>query len=291
MAVTAQAVKELRDKTGAGMMDCKKALAEADGDLDKAIEKLRERGLAKAVKRAGRDTTEGAIAIALAGNMAGMVELACETDFVAKTPDYVELAESLAQTVAADSGIASADELLDATQDGEKVRDLIAAAVGKMGENIVAKRVARVDIGASGLCGGYVHAGGKLGVVVGIATGGSGDAAEGLAKDVAMHVAAHDPSPLSIDRSGVPSGAIEQERELFRRQAEQDGKPEKVIDKIVEGRINKYYGEVCLLEQGFVKDPDKKVGDLLTEAAAALGGGEVSVTDFVRFKLGEASSS
>ncbi len=291
MAISAKAVKELREKTGAGMMDCKKALSEADGDLDKAVEKLRERGLAKAVKRAGRETSEGAIAIAIDGARAGIVELGCETDFVAKTPDFQGLAESLAQTVCAEPGIGTPEELLDASQDGEKVSEVISAAVAKMGENIVPKRVGRLEVPGSGLAGGYVHAGGKLGVVVGLATGATGDAAEAFLKDLAMHVAAHDPSPLSVDRDGVPSDAIDRERELFRRQAEQEGKPEKVIEKIVDGRVNKYYSEVCLLEQAFVKDPDKKIKDLLAEAAAVLGGGEVKITEFVRFKLGEAAGS
>jgi elongation factor Ts len=168
---------------------------------------------------------------------------------------------------------------------------MVAGAVATMGENIVPKRVARLEVSGAGLTGGYVHAGGKLGVIVGLRSGATGGAAENLAKDIAMHVAAHDPSPLAVDRDGVPSEAIENERELFKRQAEQEGKPEKVIEKIVEGRVKKYYSEVCLLEQGFVKDPDKKISDLLKEAAVALEASDLAITDFVRFRLGEAASS
>jgi len=288
--ITAQAVKALRESTGAGMMDCKKALAEADGDLERAVEVLRERGLAKAGKRAGRETSEGAIALALESTVGGLVELGCETDFVAKTPDFQALAESLARVLAEDSSIDSPAALLDAHLEGRKVSEQIAETVGKVGENIVPKRVARLEVDGAGRVGGYVHAGGKLGVLVGLRTDAAGDAADALAKDVAMHVAAADPSPVAVDRDGVSPELIQKEREILKRQAEQEGKPEKVVEKIVEGRIRKYYAEVCLLEQAFVKDPDQTVGALLEKAAEQLGA-PISVTGFVRFRLGEASES
>jgi elongation factor Ts len=285
-AISAAAVKGLRDKTGAGMMDCKKALAEADGNEEKAVELLRERGLAKAVKREGRETTEGAIGIAVGGAAGGMVELGCETDFVAKTDDFQSLATSLSKAVAADPGLDSPDALLGAELGTEKVEETIKAAISKLGENIVLKRVARLE---GSLVGGYVHAGGKLGVL--LALGGvSGDTGEVLAKDLAMHVAAADPSPVSVGRDGVPSDIVDKERELFRRQAEQDGKPAQVIDKIVEGKVNKYYKEIVLLEQPFVKDPDRTVKALLADVAKEAGA-EVSVVGFQRFKLGENSPS
>lgn len=287
--ITAQAVKALRDRTGAGMMECKKALQEAGGEAEKAVEVLRERGLAKAVKRAGRATSEGTIAIALEDRAAGIVELGCETDFVAKTPDFQALAVSLAKRLASDPGVDGHEVLLDASVEGEKVSEKISAAIGAMGENIQIGRCARIDVEGSGRVGGYVHAGGKLGVVVGLATEASGEALDVLAKDLAMHVAAADPSPVSVDRQGVPQELVEKERELFRRQAEQEGKPAKVIEKIVEGRIKKYYSEVCLLEQSFVKDPDKTVKQLLEEVATRLES-PVGVTSFVRFKLGEVAS-
>ena len=287
--ITAAAVKALRERTGAGMMDCKGALKEADGDVARAIEVLRERGLAKAIKRSGRETSEGAVAIAIHSGSGAIVELGCETDFVAKTPDFQSLAASLAEAAAADVAIDSAEALLAAELDGSKVSERVAAAVSKMGENIVLKRVARLAAPSGGVAGGYVHAGGKLGVLVSLATTATGDRVSALARDIAMHVAAADPSPVSVDRDGVPEDLVAKERELFRRQAEADGKPEKVIEKIVEGRVRKFYSEICLVEQSFVKDPDQTVGKLI-EAAASAVGAEVSVNAFERFKLGEAAA-
>jgi len=287
--ITAKAVKALRDRTGAGMMECKKALGEADGDADKAIEVLRERGMAKAVKRSGRATSEGTVAISLGDRVAGIVELGCETDFVAKTADFQALAASLAKSLVDDAGIDGREVLLDATVEGEKVSEKISAAIGKVGENILLNRCERIAVEGSGKVGGYVHAGGKLGVLVGLATEASGEALDVLAKDLAMHVAAADPSPVAVDRDGVSQELIEREKNLFRRQAEQEGKPDKVIEKIVEGRIKKYYGEVCLLEQSFVKDPDKSLKQLLEEVGGQLAS-PVAISSFVRFKLGESAS-
>ncbi len=276
--ISAKAVKALREQTGAGMMDCKRALAEADGDVEKAILVLRESGLAKAGKREGRATSEGVIAISLAGAVGGMVELGCETDFVARTDDFQVLAASLAGAVASDASITTPAPLLEASIGGRKVADSISEAVAKLGENVVVKRVARIEA-SGGLVGGYVHAGGKLGVLVGIA--GDGEGREAVAKDVAMHVAAADPSPVAVTRGGVSSVLLDKEREIYHNQAVKDGKPEKVIDRIVEGRLNKYVAEICLVEQPFVKDPDRSVGDLLK------AGGDLSVTEFSRFKLGQ----
>jgi len=284
--ISAKDVKALRERTGAGMMDCKKVLTEAEGDLDRAIELLRERGLAKAAKREGRATTEGAVAIALEGGVGGIVELGCETDFVAKTPDFQGLASEIAAAVAADPSLDSVEAVLDAKVGGQKLADRIAEAVAKLGENVQLKRVARVAVEGAGLAGGYVHAGGRLGVVVGVATEGSGEAVETLAKDLAMHVAAADPAPVAIDREGVPADLVEKERALYRRQAEQEGKPEKILDRIVDGKIGKFFADVCLLEQSFVKDPDQTVAKLLEEAAGRIGS-DVRVTGFVRFRLGE----
>lgn len=288
--ISAAAVKTLRDQTGAGMMDCKRALSDAGGDLQKAGELLRERGLAKAVKREGRATSEGAIAVATSGAAGGVVELACETDFVAKTDDFQALARALAEAVAADPRLDGVEALSGASIGGEPVKEKIAAAIGKMGENIVLRRAAHLTVGGAGATAGYVHAGGKLGVLVALGSNVDAGKLAGLGRDVAMHVAAADPSPVAIDRSGVPAELVEKERAIFRAQAEQSGKPAAVLDKIVEGRVARYYSEVCLLQQPFVKDPDKTVGDLLREAGKQLGG-EVAVTAFVRFKLGEATGS
>jgi elongation factor Ts len=273
--ISAAAVKALRDKTGAGMMDCKRVLKDADGDLDKAVGLLRERGLAKAGKREGRATSEGLIVISLAGSVGGMLELGCETDFVARTDDFSDLAKSLADAVAGDAAINGPAALLEHEIGGERVADRVAAAISKLGENVVVKRVARLAANG-GYVGGYVHAGGKLGVLVGLDSAG-GDA-EVLSKDLAMHVAAADPSPVAVRREDMSADVLESERKIYRAQAEQEGKPEKVIERIVEGKLKKYLSEVVLLEQAFVKDPDKAVKDLL---------GDVGVTGFERFKLGE----
>jgi elongation factor Ts len=286
--ITAAAVKALRDQTGAGMMDCKKVLKDADGDLDKAVELLRERGLAKAGKREGRATSEGVIAISLDGAAGGMIELGCETDFVARTDDFIGLAESLAGAVAADASVDGPDALLARKLDGESVEEKVKAAIAKLGENVVVKRTARLEASSGGLAGGYVHAGGKLGVLVALETAASGSSVEQAAKDVAMHVAAADPSPVAVGRDDVDAKLIESERVIYRKQAEQAGKPEKVIDRIVDGKVNKFLRDVVLLEQAFVKDPDRSISELLGEVAKETGG-EVAVAGFQRFKLGEAS--
>ena len=284
--ISAKSVKDLRDKTGAGMMDCKRAIKDTDGDAEKAIELLRERGLAKAGKRGGRATSEGTVSIAIDGSVAAMVEVGCETDFVARTDLFVEFGKQLAETAAKDASIDSPDSLLKASIDGETVADKVNAAISRLGENIVVKRVTRLDAGASGVAGGYVHAGGKLGVAVALATEGSGAELETLAKDVAMHVAAADPSPIAVDRSGIDSALLDSERSIYRNQALQSGKPEGVVEKIVEGRINKYLSEICLVEQAFVKDPDRTVGDLLRDVGASVGA-EIAVNGYQRYKLGE----
>jgi elongation factor Ts len=284
--ISAKSVKDLRDKTGAGMMDCKRAIQDADGDVEKAVEFLRERGLAKAGKRGGRATSEGAVSIAIDGSVAAMIEVGCETDFVARTDLFVEFGKQLAETVAKDGSIDNPDSLLKAPIDAEAVADKVNAAISRLGENIVVKRVMRLDAGASGVAGGYVHAGGNLGVVVTLATEGSGAELETLAKDLAMHVAAADPSPIAVDRSGVDAALIDSERSIYRNQAVQSGKPEKVIEKIVEGRINKYLSEICLVEQAFVKDPDRTIGDLLRDVGAKVGA-EIAVNGYQRYKLGE----
>jgi len=276
--ISAKAVKSLREQTGAGMMDCKRALTEADGNIERAVEVLRERGLAKAGKREGRATTEGAIAIALRGSAGGMVEVGCETDFVARTDDFTQLVESLARATADDASITGTAALLDASIEGEKVAERLTAAISRLGENVVVKRVARLSVDGAGVAGGYVHAGGKLGVLVGLA-GSQVD--EALAKDVAMHVAAADPTPVAVSREGVPADLLEKEREIYRNQALQEGKPEKVIDRIVDGKLQKFVSEICLVDQPFVKDPDRTVGDLLAAS------GDATVTGFERFKLGQ----
>ncbi|HKA16491.1 MAG TPA: translation elongation factor Ts [Myxococcota bacterium] len=282
--ISAKDVKTLREQTGAGMMDCKRALADAAGDFEQATKLLRERGFAKGAKREGRATSEGAISIAIAGRVGAMVELGCETDFVARTDAFIALGERLARAVADDPKIASVDALLAAPIDGEKASDRVAAAIALLGENVVVKRTARLAVDA-GVVGGYVHAGGKLGVLVALKAADAGAALPGLAKDIAMHIAAADPSPVAVDRAGIPPALLASEREIYRKQAMASGKPEKILDKIVDGKVDKFVSEVALVEQPFVKDPDRSVGQLLAAHGA------VNVTAFERFKLGQSEEA
>jgi len=286
--ISAAAVKELRERTGAGMMECKKALTEANGDAEKAVTLLRERGLAKAAKREGRASNEGTVAIAMAGDAGAIVEIGCETDFVARTDEFQRFAKQLAG-VAIQAGADDVEALAAAALDGESVAQRIAAVAAKLGENVVCKRVARLSV-PGGMVGGYVHAGGKLGVLVALRTPARGAGAEAVAKEVSMHVAAADPSPVALDRSGVPADLLARERELFAKQAAQTGKPEKVIEKIVEGRINKFYAEICLLEQPFVMNPDQTIEQMLAQKGKELGA-DVAVTGFVRFRLGTSADA
>lgn len=275
--ISAKDVKALRDESGAGMMDCKKALADAEGDLDKARELLRERGLSKAGKRAGRATSEGAVAISCEGGNGVIIELGCETDFVAKNDQFQSLVQEVADAVRA-AGATDLDSALAAKLGDETVEGRVKAAVGLVGENIQLKRAGAISV--DGVVAGYIHGGGKLGVLLGVKTADAGKSAD-AARDVAMHVAAADPTPLAVDRDALDQAVVEKEKEFLRNQALQSGKPENIVDNIVNGRINKFYSENCLVEQAFVKDPDKKVADVLSEAGGA------SVTEFLRFKLGD----
>ena len=281
--ISAKDVKALRESTGAGMMDCKNALTEAEGDAARAVEILRERGLSKAGKRAGRETAEGAVSVAVAGPLGALIELGCETDFVAKTDNFQTLAQQVADIVVGDADLLDVEKALAAKHGEGSVDDAIKAASATLGEHIELKRLARVDAG-SGLASGYIHAGGKLGVVVALVASKDEATLAPAAKNLAMHVAAVDPTPVAIDRAGVPAELVESEKAILRTQAVESGKPENIVEKIVEGRINKFYAENCLLEQAFVKDPDTTVGKMLKAVDP-----EVSVSAFVRFKLGEAS--
>jgi elongation factor Ts len=283
--ISAGDVKALRTQTGAGMMDCKRALADANGDTDRAIELLRERGLAKAGKRAGRATSEGVIGVSLAGNVAAVVELGCETDFVARTDEYQALVQQIADLVARTPSLEAVDKALAAKLGVGTVEETIQAAIGKLGENIELKRVGRVAV-AQGVTGGYVHAGGKLGVIVVLSSDKQDPKLEALARDLAMHVAAADPTPLAVDQHGMPAEVVEAERRVLRAQAEQSGKPAAVIDKMVEGRLRKFFAENCLVEQAFVKDPDRSIAEVVKAVAAEVGA-RVGVADFARFRLGE----
>jgi elongation factor Ts len=270
MSISASRVKELRERTGAGMMECKKALVEAGGDMEKAVEVLRTSGQAKADKKASRVAADGRIVIAENGQQAAIVEVNSETDFVAKDENFVAFAEAVAEAVLA--GQASGVEALanETIGDGRSVEVARTELVSKVGENISVRRFQRVP--ASGTTGIYSH-GARIGVVLTM-DGGDAD----LARDLAMHVAAV--NPACIDESGVSADALERERRIFTEQAAESGKPPEIVEKMVAGRVAKYLKEITLLGQPFVKDPDLTVAKLLQKAGA-------TVTGFVRFEVGE----
>lgn len=272
-AITASMVKELRTSTGAGMMDCKKALTEADGDMAKAVDILREKGLSQAAKKAGRIAAEGAVVsyVSEDGKVGVIVEVNCETDFVGHNEGFQTLAKSIAKQVAV-AAPADVDALLASEMDGKTVKDLVTEAVAKIGENISVRRFERFE-SAEGQVYSYIHGGGKIGVLVDVK---GGDAE--LGKDVAMQVAAANPSYLNRDQ--VPAAELEHEKTVLSEQARNEGKPEKIIEKMVIGRINKYYKEVCLLDQEFIKDGDLTITKLLKSKGA-------EVARFARFQLGE----
>lgn len=272
MTISASMVKELRERTGSGMMECKKALAEANGDLDAAVEILRKSGLAKADKKASRTAAEGLIVVEASGDAkrAAMVEVNCETDFVAKEPAFVEFAKAVARCVLAKKP-ASVDELANIKLDALTVDETRKALVAKIGENIGVRRFVIFE-SANGRVGSYLH-GSRIGVLVDMA-GGSDE----LARDIAMHVAAS--KPLCVNESEVPADVIAKEKEIFLAQAAESGKPADILEKMVSGKVKKYLKEVTLLGQPFVKDPDTAVEKLLQTSKA-------TVARFQRFEVGE----
>jgi elongation factor Ts len=275
MAITAAQVKELRERTGSGMMECKKALVEADGDMDAAIETLRKTGLAKADKKAGRVAAEGLIGIEVSddGNSAVLVEVNCETDFVARKEDFQEFVQAIVRRVLADNP-ADLDALLEMPlQDGDDTTIELArkALIATIGENINVRRFIRHEA-SEGKLAHYRH-GVRIGVLVEL-TGGD----DKLARDIAMHIAAI--KPLYLTGDDISGDVLDRERDIFSAQAEASGKPANIIEKMVEGRIRKFLGEVTLLGQAFVKDPDQTVGKLLDSAGA-------TVVKFDRMELGE----
>lgn len=270
MAISASMVKELRDRTGAGMMECKKALVDSNGNMDEAVEALRKSGQAKADKKSSRVAAEGSIVIAADGKRAALVEVNSETDFVAKDDNFAAFAGAVA-ALALDAGITDVAALSDAKlDDGRSVEAARTELVAKVGENISVRRVAAVA--TEDHLGSYTH-GNRIGAVVALQ---GGDAE--LARDIAMHVAAS--NPTCIDEDGVPADVIERERRIFTEQAAESGKPPEIVEKMVTGRVAKFLKEITLIGQPFVKDPDVTVGKLLAGAGA-------EVSAFVRFEVGE----
>ncbi|MBX2849863.1 MAG: translation elongation factor Ts [Acidiferrobacterales bacterium] len=272
MAITDALVKELRERTGAGMMECKKILTETDGDIDLAIEELRKRGAAQADKKAGRIAAEGTIVTVVEGTKGVAVEVNSETDFSAKDEFFVTFANQVAGAVMASSP-ADLDALASVEiKSGESVEAARQALISKIGENITVRRFQAVEAADGEVIGSYQH-GTKISVLVKIA-GGDSD----LAKDIAMHVAAS--KPICVSADDVSAELLEKEREIFMAQAQESGKPAEIMEKMVEGRIRKYLNEVTLLGQPFVKDPDTTVEKLLKSAGA-------TVSQFVRYEVGE----
>jgi elongation factor Ts len=287
MQITAEMVRELREKTGVGMMDCKKALSESGGDMETAVDILRKKGLAAAAKKASRIASDGVVAAHVAEDSAVLVEVNCETDFVAKTDEFQEFVKGIAATVNATGPGDVEEALLLPGEGGIPLAEILNEKVARIGEKISFRRFERFVLpsGAAGVLVPYIHAGGKIGVLVELIGAGAGNGEFGvLGKDMAMQVAAGNPQYVS--REDVPAGAIDREKAIYREQALSAGKPEKILDRIAEGKLEKYYGDFCLLEQAFIKDPDRRVKDLLKEMSAKRGV-DVRVGRFARFQVGE----
>jgi len=270
MAITAADVKKLRDISGAGMMDCKKALGETDGNIDAAVDFLRKKGLAAASKKAGRIAAEGIVVAISEGNVGVVLEVNSETDFVSKNDQFVGFVNAVAGLIIKENP-ADVGALKALTFDAEyNVEQALSQLISTIGENMSIRRFARTEV--TGVAASYVHGGGKIGVLIGI----EGEADASLARGVAMHVAAA--NPLFIARADVDADAVERERAVLSERAIASGKPAAIVDKIVTGQLNKFYSEICLLEQDFVMDTDKKVGKAL---------GAANLVSMSRFQLGE----
>ena len=273
--VTASLVKELREKTGAGMMDCKKVLTETDGDLEKAAELLRERGIAKAAKKSGRVAAEGLVEgyISENGKVGAIVEVNSETDFVGKNEEFKKFVADVAKQVV-EKNPATVEDLLaqeSIAVAGKTVNEVLVEKIATIGENITIRRFARFE--SEGLVEKYIHGDGKIAVLINMKKGNNE-----VAKDLCMQVAAA--RPEFVNREQVPADRVSKEKEILKAQTMNEGKPEAIAERIVEGRINKFYGEICLVEQEFVKNPDMKVEQLLKEKDA-------EVVEFARFEKGE----
>lgn len=282
MSISASMVRDLREKTNAGMMDCKKALEETKGDFEAAVEWLRKKGLASAAKKADRLASEGIVTAQVVGKTGVVLEVNSETDFVARNEQFKTFVIDVAQNIAA-TNPSNVTTLLDAKmKSGETVGTVLKETIAKIGENLVIRRFARVE--TSGLVHTYIHGDGKIGVLVELSYSGNNDAARTFANDICLHVAAMNPLALSPDQ--VPAELIAKEKEILRAKALEQGKKPEMLDKIVGGQINKFLAESCLLEQAFVKNPDQKVKDYLAETQKKVGE-QFALKQFIRFELGE----
>lgn len=284
--ISAKSVKELREITGAGMMDCKKALTQTDGDIEKAVEFLREKGLAAAAKKSGRVAAEGLVKIYITedNKKGAIVEVNCETDFVALNEQFAEFAENIAKFLVEASSANTVEELLAEKFEGDKtVQEVLTGLIATLGENMTIRRFKKFAV-ESGAVQGYIHGGGRIGVIVEAACDTESPVVAEVARELCMQVAAA--NPLFLNESQVDQEAIEKEKEIYRVQALNEGKPEKIVEKMVEGRIKKYYKEVCLVDQAWVKDGDKSISKFVEEKSKEAGSA-ITINTFVRFERGE----
>ena len=287
MSVTAALVKELRDKSGAGMMDCKKALAETDGDMEAAIDWLRTKGLATAAKKSGRVASEGLVSFAVDGTRGAVIELNAETDFVARNTEFQEFASTLAG-LALDAGDLDALSAADYPDTGRNVAEELTHKIATIGENMSLRRMATLSVG-SGSIVSYMHNAtapglGRIGVLVALDSTAGADVLEGLGKQIAMHIAATSPASLSVD--DLDPESVQRERDVLIEQAKASGKPQEIAEKMVQGRMKKYYQEVVLLEQTSVIDGETRIADVVANAGKDAGA-DIALTGYVRFNLGE----
>jgi elongation factor Ts len=289
VAITTEDIKLLRESTGAGILDCKKALQETGGDIDQAIEFLRKKGLAAASKKASREANEGLVSAHISpdGRTAVMVEVNCETDFVARTEDFQSFVAALVQQVAGQPNVANLEALLAApfiNDNSKTVAEKLTETIAKLGENMIVRRVVRFDLADGGVFDSYIHTGGRVGVLVDVAGGSAADSKfAGLAHDVALQIAAA--SPRYVSQADIPAEAIEAEKSIYRAQLAEDKKPDNIKERIIEGKLKKWFEEVVLIEQPFVKDGDLTIAQLLEKSSKELGSA-IKVRRFARFELG-----
>lgn len=286
--ITAALVKQLREQTGAGMMDCKKALAANDGDYEASVDWLRKKGLAAAAKKSGRTAAEGLVGMSLAGTKGALVEINAETDFVSRNEQFQQVVAETAKLALDANGDVEALKGLTVASSGRSVADEITNAIAVIGENMTLRRTAFVEV-SDGIVAGYVHGQlapglGKIGVLVGLESTGDKDKLAEIGKQIAMHVAAA--NPQSVNTDALDPAVVERERAIFRDQAAASGKPANIVEKMVDGRIRKFYEDVVLLEQVFVVNPDQRVKDVVAQAAKDLGA-PVTLTAFIRMQVGE----
>lgn len=286
--ITAAMVKELRETTGAGMLDCKKALTETNGDMEQAVDWLRKKGLASAAKKASRIAAEGLVAVAVDGNAGAVVEVNSETDFVAKNDIFQDYVKDAATVALLRNGEVCDMKTFQCPKVNKSFEERLTDMIAKIGENMNLRRAKRIEV-ANGVIASYVHNAvqpnlGKIGVLVALESAGDKAKLAELGKHIAMHIAAS--NPLFLDVASVDPAAVEREKAIFSEQAKASGKPENIIEKMVEGRIRKYYDEVVLEEQAYIMDPDKKVKQVIADAAKEMGA-DIKLKEYVCFRLGE----